>query len=1231
MDDPKSTGSRDKVGSGGPQGIGAPAKGDSSASNVPANELENSATLADSSISPTPPPKSAPKPLTGVSGDGTYVDDGRTLPPSYRDSGVYVKDALFRACDVVGGRYEILHLLGEGGMGAVYKAHDREVDRNVALKLIKPELASNPAILARFKQELLTAHQVTHKNVIRIYDIAEADGVKFITMEFVEGSDLRKILHDNGKLPPEQAIEIIRQVCLALDAAHSVGIIHRDLKPQNVMQESKTGRILVMDFGLARSIESKGMTQTGALLGTIEYMSPEQSMGQTLDQRSDIFAVGLIFYELLTGNTPYKADSAMASLLRRNQERAVPVSELDASVPNGLSDIVSKCLERDLIHRYQHVDEILRDLDAFQGNQPLLASIPVGAVPSPRRPVPWMWVGIAASFAVFAVLGGWFLRGGLKSTPGSNPSQASVAVKAPDVSLAILPFHNASTDLTIDWLGASLADMLSTDVGQSASMRTVSSDHLHQVLKDLHIAGNADIDFDTLKRVAEFTGADTVVYGRYAKFGDQIRIDATLRDLKRNQSHALTIAAASEKEIPATVDGLAELIRKNLALSPDVVKELKASSFQPTSKSVDALRDYNQAIALQRDGKNLEAQKLLETATKEDASFALAYSKLAQTYASLGYDDQAEQAARKAMDLSQNLPEAEKYLIAAVHAQLSRNFPEAIKAYENLAKASPGDSGVQSALVDLYEQTGDLSKATQYNQALLKANPKDIGPILVAGRLAIKSGKPQEALDPLNRALTLSVELDNQEQKAMSLHWAGIAYFRLNKAQEALRKYQEELEIWRQLGQKRGIAANLYETARVQQLMGNTKSALANFQQALQMQREIGDKRGLGDTLIDLGNFYDDRADHDQALKMYKEALQIQRDLGNESLQSACLNNIGLVYFEKAQFQDARTYQQQALQLREKANVPAYIVETVNNLADTLVRMGEYDQAVAQYMRALELWRSMNDNRGAALTSFALAQMFEQQGRFGAALSSQRNAVKTFQDLKEKTPFTVDILGGYGETLTLAGRGDEAKSYLDDALDLARELKNEGLVSQTLVYQGNVGYYHGDNKSARQLYEQALQAANRSKEPEGILLAKVSLAKIAAQEGPAPQAITTWRQLMQQADESGLQNISVQCSLSMAEALLRNHDSAHAQQELQRALLRADKMGLKPLSARAHYLLGNALRVAGNETEAQQNYRDVLRLLDGMRQETGSDKILQRPDFKTMYEEATRWSQAAKS
>ncbi len=200
------------------------------------------------------------------------------------------------------------------------------------------------------------------------------------------------------------------------------------------------------------------------------------------------------------------------------------------------------------------------------------------------------------------------------------------------------------------------------------------------------------IDTTAVSRVAEFTSADTVVWGQYAKFGDQIRIDATLLDLKHNRRAPLKIEAASEKEIPGSVDGLADQIRKNLAVSSDVLKELKASSFQPSTKSVPALRDYNQGIAFLRDGKSLEALNQFGAATKADASFALAFSRLAQTYSNLGYDSEAEQSAEKAVTLSQDLPEAEKYLISAIRLQVIKNYPEAIKAYENLARVSPDNS-----------------------------------------------------------------------------------------------------------------------------------------------------------------------------------------------------------------------------------------------------------------------------------------------------------------------------------------------------------------------------------------------------------------------------------------------------------------------------------------------------------------------------------------------------------
>jgi len=224
---------------------------------------------------------------------------------------------------VIGSRYRIIEILGEGGMGAVYKASDLELDRIIALKVIRPELASNPEILQRFKQELILARQVTNRNVIRIFDLGEAGGIKYITMEYLEGESLYQILRRQGKVPANETVDIMRQMLSGLEAAHREGVIHRDLKPGNIMRDAN-GRVVVMDFGLARSLEGDGMTRTGTMMGTMEYMSPEQAQAKEVDARSDIFTAGLICHELLTGKMALHADSAVASLLRRMQERRRP-------------------------------------------------------------------------------------------------------------------------------------------------------------------------------------------------------------------------------------------------------------------------------------------------------------------------------------------------------------------------------------------------------------------------------------------------------------------------------------------------------------------------------------------------------------------------------------------------------------------------------------------------------------------------------------------------------------------------------------------------------------------------------------------------------------------------------------------------------------------------------------------------------------------------------------------
>lgn len=1120
---------------------------------------------------------------------------------------------------LLGQRYEIVALLGEGGMGAVYKAMDRELNRLVALKVIRPELARNKDIIDRFKQELLLAREVTHRNVIRIFDLGEADRIKFITMEYVEGEDLRALLLKKNKLSPEEAVDIIQQVCRALDAAHSVGIIHRDLKPQNIMRD-KTGRILVMDFGLARTVDGESMTQTGMLVGTMDYMSPEQALGQNLDQRSDIYTLGLIFYELLMGKRPFAGDTAIASLIRRTQERVAPIA--DKTIPSSITAIISKCLDKNVAQRYQSASEVLYDLDNWQGNG-AAASLRVSrAVGSWVRTVRWPQVTVIATVLGLAIAGYVFRRPLFSHSPKSSAG--------PVVSLAILPFRNASGDPNFDWLGASLAEMLSSDVGQSTHLRTVPADRVQQVYTDLRIGVNAVLDPSMLGSIAQFTNADRMVSGRYARFGSQIRIDATLQDLKRDRSIAIQIEAADEKDIPGAVDRLAASIRNNLALSSDVINELQANSFEPMSHSPAALRDYSQGMQFLRDGRNLDAVKALQSATKEDTEFALAYSRLAEAESALGHDTQAEQDSRKAVELSQNLPLAQKYFINASLARVTKNNSKAIEEYENLAKRMPDNSDVERSLGGLYTDTGEYDKARIQLSKLLQAEPKNARVLWQMGALELMSGNTKAAFDPLNQGLSLAIQTDNQEVKALILHAIGVAYRLSNKPQDALNNYQQSLEINKRLGQKWGMAASLSEMAQAYSLLGEPDKVLATLNQTLSLEQEIGAKKEAGDTLIDLGNFYDDRGRHDQALQMYKESLQIQRDSGDENYQALCLNNIGDTYFSKGQYQDALTYFQQALTLREKLKVPGAIAGTVQSLAQTNVRLGQYDQAAGLYLRALDLYRSAGDNRGAAAGSGHLATLFIYKGRYGAAVKSSEDAVKTFRELKERSPVMAEMLNAYGDALAEAGRLDEAQKVLDEALGLARELNSQDVIAEVLARQAKVGLYRGDFNSAQALYTQSLNFASRTKDREKVVVSKIGLAKVDAAKGRAREAVTSFKVLAQEADSLGSMYLSAECAVDSGEALVSSKDYAKARQALESALQASEKLGMRTLQVRAHYFLGTILRLSGNLSEASGQYQQALSLLEETRKEPGAENVLHRADLGSLYEDATRWVRQTK-
>jgi len=1146
---------------------------------------------------------------------------GRTpLPRGLGETGPLAPGQAF------GPRYHVIRLLGIGGMGAVYQAWDDELGVAVAIKVVRPEVTDDPLVAddleRRFKRELLLAREVTHKNVVRIHDLGDIDGIKYITMPYIQGRDLATILRSSGKLQVPAALQIARQVAAGLQAAHEAGVIHRDLKPANIMVDDDE-HACIMDFGIARSAAGGGGTMLGAVVGTVAYMAPEQARGEAVDHRVDIYAFGLILYDLLGGRrTGARSSSLVTELMARMQHAPAPIRTIDEQIPEAIERIIGCCLQPAADARYQTTAELIADLDTLDADGHPVAgrtlsrgrtsAIRIGSV---SLPLPsWKWA-TAAALLVAVAAGGYALRDRLGGAP------SPVAVTGQPVSLAILPFRNASGDSSLDWVGASLAEMLRTEVGQSAHLQAVSSDRLHQIVRDLRIATDSNLDPATLRRLADYGSSDKIVWGQYFRFGNEISIDARLEDVKGGRAVQLKASAVNEAALLTAVQQLATAIREGLSLSSDIVKELQASAFTPSSRSVQALRYYTEGLTLTRQSQPSEALAKFELSTREDPDFALAHAKLADTLAKLGRASDAEEVSQKAIQLSQALPLREKYMIQATHARILNKTEEALESYKNLLKVSPEDLETHFQLAALYEATGSYDLAHDHLAKVLARDPKYLDALIQSGRVEIRRRNWDGALKPLNDAVTLAAQLENDEARADAIHSIGVVYKRLNKPQDALRNYQQALEIKQRIGQKGSIATTLNEMGQIYSRLGNVAESKKRYEEAMALRQEIGDKRGVGSTLIDLGALYWRQGAYDQALDLFKKALQIQREVGNKDYEALSLNNIGNIYLVKGQYEEARTYFEQALTLREQTKVPQGIAETTHNLAETSAKLGEYDEALRHSLRAIELLRGAGEKRLAAMEQHYMASVFGYQGRYGAALKNEEEALKILREANDRTSWLAGVLSGHGLALSSIAKFDDATKSLDEALTLSRELKDQALVAQSLNYKGNAAFYRGEYATARGLFQEALDAAQPTKDVHLILVAKLGLAKTTVREGR--DAATTLRSLANEADSVGLKHLGVEARIYLGDALLSARRYAEARTQLEGALRASEKLGLRALRAQSHALLARVSRATGKLPDAQRHDREARRLIDEISKEAGTGDVARRSDLRAV-EESTR-------
>ena len=611
--------------------------------------------------------------------------------------------------ETLGVRYHIIRLLGVGGMGAVYHAWDAELGVAVALKVIGGDITGDPdaaaAIERQFKRELLLARQVTHKHVVRIHDLGDIDGLKYITMPYVQGADLASLLKQAGTLPIARTLRYIAQIVGGLVAAHDAGVVHRDLKPANIMID-QDDQALIMDFGIAHS-SSKGGSAPEQVVGTLAYMAPEQAQAKPTDQRADVYALGMMLREMLIGRKPSgDGQQALADLMQRIKEAPPRLRAIDETIPEPLDALAARCVEPDPDNRFQSSAALAEALDALDEDG-TLRPVPK-AVLSPWR----MTAAAAVIVAVIGVVSAVVLR----TRPTGPPKPID------PVSILVADFDNKTGDAVFD---GALEQPLTISMEGASFITAYPRDAARKLAQTL---GNATrLDAASARPVAFRENVKYVLAGSVASDGGKYQLQVDALDPATGKAvKSATATAANKGDVLGAVGALAAKIRTGLGDTTSESAKLAASeSF--TAGSIEAMREYSAAQDLQNAGRNDEALVRYRRATELDPKFGRAYAGAANINFRLGRQVEAEAQFKQALSLMDRMTDREKHrTLGSYYLQIVLNYQKAVDEYTALVKAYPSDSGGHANLAFAFFGLSDYAKAMEEGRRAVETDSKNV-------------------------------------------------------------------------------------------------------------------------------------------------------------------------------------------------------------------------------------------------------------------------------------------------------------------------------------------------------------------------------------------------------------------------------------------------------------------------------------------------------------------------